>query len=91
MTDEIKIENDTVNTDPVLEEVPQKPATIGIVQLCNRLNVRTSPDKDSEVLCIIRKDEEVMVEPVFKHDHWYSIYTSAGIGGYCMKEFIKIM
>lgn len=91
MTDEIKIEKDTVNTDPVLEEVPQKPATIGIVQLCNRLNVRISPDKDSEVLCILRKGEEVMVEPQFNDEHWYGIYTSAGIGGYCMKEFIKIM
>lgn len=90
MTDEIKIEKDTVNANPVLEEVPQKPSMIGRVQLCNRLNVRTSPDKNSGVFCILRKGEEVMVEPQFNDEHWYSIYTSAGIGGYCMKKFIEI-
>lgn len=91
MTDEIKIENEVTVEEPIPEAITAKPLKTGIVQNCNRLNLRKEPSKKSDILCVIRKATELMIESDFIDGEWYRVYTSAGIGGYCMKEFIKIM
>lgn len=90
MTDEIKVENEITFEESVAEEVTEKPLKTGIVRNCNSLNLRKEPNKKSDVLCVIRKGTELMIEPDFIDDEWYGVYTSAGIGGYCMKKFIEI-
>ena len=90
MIDEIKIENEVTVEEPIPEAITAKPLKTGIVHNCNRLNLRKEPSKKSDILCVIRKGTELMIEADFINDEWYGVYTSAGIGGYCMKEFISI-
>lgn len=73
-----------------VEEVDEgEPVMIGIVVDCHRLNVRSEPDADAEVLGTIDAGSEVAIED-FTHDEFYKVYTAAGAEGYCMKNFIRI-
>ncbi len=63
----------------------------GKVEGCARLNVRSESNKDSEVLCIIDKSAEVVIDLENSTDDFYKITTSQGIDGYCMKKFIIVL
>lgn len=57
--------------------------------ICNNLNVRKEPTKDSMILQIISKD--TMVEILDdSNDVWYKIRIGEVGSGFCMKEFIKV-
>lgn len=71
-----------------LEAIEAKPAVIGIVSGCERLNVRTEPSKDSDVATIIDKDKEVEIDPDNSSTEWYAISVD-GIDGFVMSKFIK--
>ena len=72
----------TVDQEQVAVTVKQK----GFVNGCEKLNVRTNPTTDSEVVCVINKNDEVIIEDVF--GDWYYVTIPSGIEGYCMKQFI---
>lgn len=77
-------EQTTVDQEQVAATVTQK----GFVNGCEKLNVRTNPTIDSEVVCIINKNDEIIIEDVF--DDWYSVTTKDGDEGYCMSKFITV-
>lgn len=64
---------------------------LGIVVNCELLNVRMNPSVSSPILCKIQADAEVAVYFDKKLDNWYHICTTAGVEGYCAKEFIEII
>ena len=74
----------TVEQEQVAATVTQK----GFVNGCVKLNVRTNPTIDSEVVCIINENDEVIIEDVF--GDWYSVTTKDGDEGYCMSKFITV-
>lgn len=74
----------TVEQEQVAATVTQK----GFVNGCVKLNVRTNPTIDSEVVCIIDKNDEVIIEETF--GDWYSVTTKDGDEGYCMSKFITV-
>lgn len=60
----------------------------GIVCGCARLNVRKESDKTSTVICEITAGDQLMI--VDESDEaFYKVRTSAGVEGYCMKQFIE--
>lgn len=71
-----------------MEPVVEKPTVSGIVTGCEKLNVRTEPNKDSEVKTIIEKDKEVVIDPNNSSTEWYAISVD-GINGFVMSKFIK--
>lgn len=77
-------EQTIVEQEQVATTVTQK----GFVNGCVKLNVRTNPTIDSEVVCIINKNDEVIIEDVF--GDWYSVTTKDGDEGYCMSKFITV-
>lgn len=77
-------EQTIVEQEQVATTVTQK----GFVNGCVKLNVRTNPTIDSEVVCIINKNDEVIIEDVF--GDWYSVTTKDGYEGYCMSKFITV-
>ena len=77
-------EQTIVEQEQVAATVTQK----GFVNGCDKLNVRTNPTIDSEVVCIINKNDEVIIEDVF--GDWYSVTTKDGDEGYCMSKFITV-
>ena len=77
-------EQTTVDQEQVAVTVTQK----GFVNNCEKLNVRTNPTIDSEVVCVINKNDEVIIEEAL--GDWYSVTTKDGDEGYCMSKFITV-
>lgn len=63
---------------------------IGVVENCNKLNVREEPTLDSTVICEIDSKTELMIDEVDSTEDFYKVCTAAGIEGFCMKKFIAI-
>lgn len=66
-------------------------SNIGVVSGCDRLNVRTNPAVESDnVVCVIEKDDLLVIDIRELVDGWYKVYTEAGIEGFCMQQYITI-
>lgn len=63
----------------------------GVVVDCFKLNVRSGPSVDSEVICEITASTELMIDEKDSTDDFYKICTAAGVEGFCMKNFIKLL
>ena len=77
-------EQTTVEQEQVAATVMQK----GFVNGCIKLNVRTNPTIDSEVVEIINESDEVTIKDVV--NEWYSVITKDGNEGYCMSKYITV-
>ena len=86
---------------PAVSEAAEKPAPnatapavareqIGRVANCGRLNVRQQPKADATVVTALEVGSEVMVDTAGSTNTFYKIWTSAGIEGYCMKQYIEL-
>ena len=73
--------------EPVAEE---KTEIIGFVEGCDKLNVRKEANKESDIVCIIDKLTELIIDSDNSTDEFFKVTTLSGIDGYCMKKFIKI-
>lgn len=63
----------------------------GIVTGCERLNMRNKADKDSDVITILAKDTEVIINTSESTtEEFYKVSTHSGLEGYCMKKYISI-
>lgn len=62
----------------------------GIVTNCSRLNIRKEPNVDSDIVCSVSNNTEVIIDEESSNDGFYKITTSAGIEGFCMKKYIEI-
>ena len=63
---------------------------IGFVTNCKKLNVRKEPKIDSDVICEIDYQTELMINENESTEEFYKVFTAAGIEGFCMKKFITI-
>ena len=57
----------------------------------NLLNIRFTAEKDSTIVTIVSKDDELILldkEPI---NGFYHIITKTGIEGYCMVEFVELV
>lgn len=82
-----------VSVEAVTEEVVSEPeVTIGVVTNCVKLNVRTHPKKNADIICTIDKGEEVEIVKGTTTRDFYCVRSKkikADIG-FCMKDFITI-
>lgn len=87
-----------VETTPVVEptatvEPVEEKFVTGIVEGCQKLNVRKQPKKLSNgdnVITIITKGTKVTIEEEGSTKDWYKVTVKPGTTGFCMKKFIKI-
>lgn len=75
--------------EPEVELVEAVQTLIGKVVDCPKLNVRKDPYTDSPILCVIKRNEEVEVDPSESTANFYKIYLANGVEGFCMKQFIE--
>lgn len=61
----------------------------GIVE-CDKLVIRNHPDVNADILRIIDKDCEVMIDESNSTEEFYFVCTASGSEGYCMKQFIAV-
>ena len=82
-----------VEKEVVIEETPfvekEVKLKLGNV-ICAKLNVRKHPSIEAEIEAEIIKSTEVSIDESQSTDKFYKICTSAGIEGYCMKQFIEL-
>ena len=73
------------------EQQPAEATKIGMVDGCDKLNVRQYPSSDANVVGQpLNKGAKVVIDEANSADDFYKIYQSTGLEGYCMKAFIKI-
>lgn len=104
-TNEKLVASEVVETEPVVEEefletvdkaaktecdAEENNNVIGIVIGCKMLNIRKSPSKDSDPVCTVDSGEELNINLSDSTDAWYSVSTSTGVKGFCMKEFVAV-
>lgn len=84
----IMVEEPVAEVEPevIVEPVP----VYGYVDKCEKLNVRKSPTKHADAVCVIPAKTEVMIDTDKSTNDWYSVRTAAGVEGFCMKNFITI-
>ena len=89
---EIEEIKETTQEEP--EEVlvaEYEPSAKGKV-ICDKLNVRTEPSTDSEIMMVIEKDQEVTIDPYIEIAGWYFVGIKKGpivVEGYVMSKFIE--
>lgn len=63
----------------------------GVVDGCAQLNVREKPNKESSVIYVIHKADQVIIDEENSTPDFYKVCLSTpSEEGFCMKEFIKI-
>lgn len=86
LDDSAEIAEDTNGKE--IEETVEE--LVGVVSNCLKLNVRTEPNKDSDVVAIVKNLDELKIDLVTSTDDWYAVCTVAGIEGFCMKNFVSV-
>jgi uncharacterized protein YgiM (DUF1202 family) len=88
---ELPEETQEVDELEITEEQPkEETVSVGFVDNCDRLNVRTQPDKNAQVLTIIVRNMAVQVNIEDSTDLFYKVKTQSGLTGFCVKEYITI-
>ena len=92
-TEEAVIPEEEINTDaPVAAESEEKPAmTIGVVANCHKLNIRPFPSTDNTPVGVVSEGDPVVLNKEKSTDDWYAVYTEAGVEGFCMKQYVKVI
>ncbi len=74
-----------------VEETTPPMEDIGIVVNCQRLNIRKEPSVNSGVVGLAEVSDELKIDMDNSTDEWFAVCTTAGIEGFCMKMFIKLL
>lgn len=92
---EIKMESAPVVEPIIVNEVADiqpkrevKTNFIGIVAGCNKLNVRSKPSIDADVVTVLEVNSEIVVDTARSTTDWLKITTTAGVEGFCMRKFV---
>ena len=80
---ELKLNKEETKVEEV--EAPKKEKVFGTVINCSKLRIRKSPSAKAEILGELNKGEKIEILDDKSAD-FYKIK-----GGYCMKEFVKIL
>jgi SH3-like domain-containing protein len=98
VTEEVKtgvVENNTVTiTENVVEpesttETNSGAVATGVVANCAKLNVRSKPSTDADVVTVINAGDEIKIDVDKSTDKWFKIRTIDGVKGFCMRKFVN--
>lgn len=66
-----------------------KTPVTGIVAGCSKLNVRSKPAIDADILVVLEVNSEIVIDPARSTNEWVKVTTAAGVEGYCMRKFVS--
>lgn len=86
-------EEEKTEVRKVVEEVKsvekkEECVEMALVVDCIKLNVRSNPSKEADVLYTLKAGEEVMV--CKKEKLWFHIHNAAGVAGYAMNKYLQL-
>lgn len=89
---EVKMVAEPIETAAIKPEIPkvEPKAVTGVVANCSKLNVRSKPAVDAEVVTILDIKSEVKIDMARSNSEWFKITTAAGVEGYCMRKFVVV-
>lgn len=74
----------TVEEKAVINDV------IGTVTGCSKLNIRSKPSVNSNVLTEVLMLSELKIDTGNSNEEWFKVCTETGIDGYCMKKYVSL-
>lgn len=78
-------------TDLPMEEngAMPEPLVYGINN-CKKLNVRTEPDKEASLVCVLDSTSKFEIEELESNPEWVKVLLENGEVGFCMKMYVAI-
>ena len=73
-----------------IEPIEEVKTHTGVVHNCEKLNIRKSASKDSDVVAVVDAGSELLIDSAKSTYNFYKVCTASGIEGYCMSEFVKV-
>jgi hypothetical protein len=61
----------------------------GVVANCKKLNVRSKPDINGDVVAMLNVDDIISIDVDKSTNEWFKICTVNGVKGYCMRKFVS--
>ena len=84
--EETETEDEESETEkPVTKNVQMVRVTVG------SLNVRNAADKDSEIITVVKKGDELELRESTSVDGFYAVKAKNGAFGYCMVDFVELV
>ena len=77
-------------TVEVIEPIESVKTHTGVVYNCEKLNIRKSASKDSDVVAVVDVGSELLIDTAKSTYNFYKVCTASGIEGYCMSEFVRV-
>lgn len=91
---EVKMEHKAIDGPVIVNEtvdtVTLHKTITGVVAGCAKLNVRSKPAVDADILLILDANAEIMIDPARSTNEWVKITTAAGVDGFCMRKFVTV-
>lgn len=84
---------DELNSDTAVsvESETNQQMPICVVVNCHKLNIRPFPSTDNTPVCVVSEGDPLVLNKEKSTDDWYAVYTEAGVEGFCMKQYVKII
>lgn len=86
------------NNEEVADEVvvdqftePEVEVVRGKVIKCKQLRVRRLPNPKADVICTLDAEDKVVIDLDKSTFTFFKVTTSAGVEGYCMKQYIAVV
>lgn len=76
------------------ESETEKPVTKNVQMVrvaVGSLNVRNAADKDSKIITVVKKGDELELRESTEVDGFYAVKTKNGTFGYCMVDFVELV
>ena len=86
------VEQVETNKKETPEEKPAKVKNVakGKVIDCEKLNVRRHASLEADIIEVIDKDDDVVVNDNGSTEEWYMVITKDRTKGFCMKKYITV-
>lgn len=90
------VEEVTVEVEETAVEAPEVEVIYGTVAGCDKLNVRSKPSTNGEIICVIPKGTKIVVAELGSTKDFYEVHSiddgnaTVGFHGWCMKKYISV-
>jgi uncharacterized protein YgiM (DUF1202 family) len=89
-TVEETIKTDDIEETIVTKPIKEDPKVLYGINNTKKLNVRTEPNKDADILCVIDSKSTFEIEELESDPEWVKVFLDNGKVGFCMKMYVAI-